>query len=86
MTKYLKYSDVIDAIGPTRAITLANMSIVKPADVRENVKGMWLPRNSGLVTWVRCSICGKRLFPDCKFNRTNYCPNCGANMRDSGVK
>lgn len=42
---------------------------IPSADVRENVHGEWLEENI-------CSVCG-----DYNEFRTNYCPNCGADMR-----
>ena len=50
------------------------------ADVRENVKGEWIEHNphvNGLGSKFECSICGEEL--DCE--GTNFCPNCGADMR-----
>ena len=54
------------------------------ADVRENVKGRWLPQDhnktNGMMSTAvyylpECSVCGH-----CA-NYTNFCPNCGADMR-----
>ena len=54
------------------------------ADVRENVKGNWLPQDNnktnGMMSttvyyYPKCSVCGH-----CA-NYTNFCPNCGADMR-----
>lgn len=39
--------------------------------------GKWLERNSGLLKWIRCSVCNCRQHYT---NKTNYCPNCGAKM------
>ena len=45
-------------------------------DVRENVRGEWIDAQ---YPFSKCSIC------DCYFdtanNETNFCPNCGADMR-----
>ena len=57
------------------------------ADVRENVKGEWLPQDhnkkNGMMStavyyYPKCSVCGH-----CA-NYTNFCPNCGADMREGG--
>lgn len=52
------------------------------ADVRENVKGEWLHDevtmngNTVYTPNAKCSIC------DCYvFQESNFCPNCGADMR-----
>ena len=42
------------------------------ADVRENIHGHWLDTSNG---WM-CSICDRDSKSD-----TNFCPNCGADMR-----
>ena len=54
------------------------------ADVRENVKGEWIKEVDTMGGYddytpinYYCSICGY-LSMD---GRTNYCPNCGADMR-----
>lgn len=52
---------------------IANMPSAQP--VRH---GQWLERNSGLQKWIRCSSCGSRQHYT---DKTNYCPNCGADMR-----
>lgn len=46
----------------------------------EPKRGMWLPRNSGFLYWVRCSVCDEKYYgysDKCNFK---YCPNCGAKM------
>ena len=55
------------------------------ADVRENVRGEWIekkPMNfgkcvNGLGSIFKCSVCGEEI----SCCTTNYCPNCGADMR-----
>lgn len=50
---------------------------VPAADVRPVVRGKWI-RNG----WsLRCSECGY----DMPFSVRNFCPNCGADMREEGV-
>lgn len=46
------------------------------ADVRENVKGKWEPRGG----YYYCSQCGARYEWGGYFS-TNFCSNCGADMR-----
>ena len=53
------------------------------ADVRENVKGEWVHKSEKLaplntVWWYECSACGHHAFNEMT---TDFCPNCGADMR-----
>ena len=53
------------------------------ADVRENVKGEWIYDGKSFkngYNWMHCSACGGKEV-DCPAGRTNFCPNCGADMR-----
>ena len=70
----------------------AGLNAVPAADVRENVKGEWIPYEFGDETWHKCSNCGiadQYGFKYLSFNGTkniiysvrNFCPNCGADMR-----
>ena len=45
-------------------------------DVLENVKGEWLHISDGYCDFLKCSQCGKTTD-----NQSNFCPNCGADMR-----
>ncbi len=52
------------------------------ADVRKNIRGEWKDFRGNKVDvmkWVdcRCSVCGN--YSD---RATDFCPNCGADMRD----
>ena len=52
---------------------------IPPADVRPVVRGKWKFKNTDALTskaWT-CSVCGLR-----KVFMTNFCPNCGADMRE----
>ena len=48
------------------------------ADVRENVRGRWRPY-SPLTDTYECDKCGYQVIDESFC--TNYCPNCGADMR-----
>lgn len=57
---------------------------IPTADVRENVKGEWIRRDSRYVGWISfdCSVCGETLELDRETsNDFKYCPFCGADMR-----
>ena len=72
-----------DLGGAVHGATLLIMDL-PAADVRENVRGDWIPQNhnktNGMLStlvyyYPKCSVCGH-----CA-NYTNFCPNCGADMR-----
>ena len=47
------------------------------------VHGEWLLRHIGAGHMWECSVCHKR--PDIYVKKdTNFCPNCGADMREGG--
>lgn len=48
------------------------------ADVRENVKGVWLYKGLDfeIDSLYQCSACKHY-----HWSKSNYCPNCGADMR-----
>lgn len=67
-------SDVLDAYS---AITVCDLiKNESPADVRENVHGEWL---NG-----RCNQCGEHApfwAMASTYYQSNFCPNCGTDMR-----
>lgn len=69
---------------------------IPSADVRENIKGKWIESSPNIYTKrVNCSNCGSSapfVFVSDgdvystngnhgEIRKTNYCPNCGADMR-----
>ena len=52
---------------------------LEDAPTIEPKRGEWLERNSGFIKWIRCSACNHRIYQGTK---TNFCPNCGAEMRE----
>lgn len=56
--------------------TIKGAKAIPAADVREVVRGKW-QKIGQLGVVVVCSVCGKS--PD---RKTNFCPNCGADMRE----
>lgn len=48
------------------------------ADVREVNRGRWSLQYRGVGHYWECSECH---FENCVMPRTNFCPNCGADMR-----
>lgn len=63
--------------GKSLRIMLEALAEEHAADVRPVVRGKWI-RNG----WsLRCSECGH----DMPFSVRNFCPSCGADMREEGV-
>ena len=70
----------------TKAELLNMIDYQDTADVRENVRGEWIDwcrlHLDGTFCWHRaCSICGYERNDDNPDKDTNFCPNCGADMR-----
>lgn len=60
----------------TNSYVCEMIDIQPTVDVRENVKGEWEVIDYAEPRRYGCSIC--RIFV---WHPTNYCPNCGADMR-----
>ena len=75
---------IIYEIGeaPCRACDVDDMKVeleeAPTADVRENVHGKWGYSLAG--NW-KCSVCGDEPYYDSR-KGLNFCPNCGADMRE----
>ena len=96
MSDYIKREDAIEIIarhddtdGTIKVFSgrFVNglISAIPPADVRENVRGEWIRRDSRYVGWISfdCSVCGETLELDRETsNDFKYCPFCGAEMRE----
>ena len=70
----------VDYSGVAKAYDMAIKALAEP----ERKKGKWIPqdfnKSDGMITtavyyYPKCSECG------CNANYTNFCPNCGADMR-----
>lgn len=57
---------------------------IPAADVRPVARGEWEVKSQKIrgysIDFYKCSVCGNE--PDDKYN---FCPNCGADMREEGV-
>ena len=93
MTEWIKKSDVLDLIEKIHPIDFGSIfdyeehravgeclrevrqgvKSILADDVVEVMRGEWIEGKSP----EKCSLCGKKGFPDWK-----YCPNCGADMRE----
>lgn len=54
---------------------------------QEPRKGHWCPQNDDYFDWYECSECGYGSEGEMQYSsehdvRTNFCPNCGADMRE----
>lgn len=68
--------DVSESMDEIRAL---------PPVTPERPKGHWCPQNDDYFDWYECSECGYGSEGEMQYSsevdvRTNYCPNCGAEM------
>ena len=83
MARYVKYEKVLDDIniitvqtkeyGSIEVIPVDTIIDIELADVQPVKRGEWGKR---AYNRVQCSYCGK-----CEDIATDFCPNCGADMR-----
>ena len=56
-----------------------------PSAQPQRMRGRWMPEFNGRFTggayWFSCSRC-KRIVPDVRNGGWNFCPECGADMRE----
>ena len=83
-------SDYVDCV---RTDTL--QTVVGLLKEQQPKKGHWQPYKYGDDTWHQCSACGvadryieivkREGYPDYRMvSKRNFCPNCGADMREDG--
>ena len=53
------------------------LNSIPRADVRPVVRGKWIDHQEGRWIYAKCSECGT-----VHDVRSNFCPNCGADMRE----
>lgn len=84
-TDKILYKDLSDGRGLCWVVFKDWIDKMPTADVRENVRGEWIEDKKAeqehqLIfhkVWT-CSQCGER---QCRLKGSNFCPNCGADMR-----
>ena len=85
MIDYVKREDVLQILSQRNASWngYANVMLLPSEDVIERKKGMWVETSSRNGNYLinTCSCCGLG-----KIIKTNYCPNCGAEMKDAQNK
>lgn len=94
--KFIEYMDNAEigsfgnwqfANGFNMGLTAAELAIEKlPSAQPERKKGKWIPQDfnkhygmasTSVYYYPKCSMCGESA------NYTNFCPNCGADMRNN---
>lgn len=69
-----------------RQILESNDAKYEAADVREVKRGKWIIETHQIYFEVRCSECGIKSYVHIEDEDTisyaNFCPNCGADMRE----
>ena len=85
MARYIDADSLIKAVnGFTKFYHLDRLHVgtfidavvdMPDADVKPVVRGEW--RYEPNEDWYRCSVCG-----DTRYDEENYCPNCGAEMKE----
>lgn len=91
MPSYIERERVMDALLHEQYGYLCEDAInaIPNADVRTAVQGKWItlydPDEYARHYWLCCSICG-HIAPFGRMSdselHTNYCPNCGADMKE----
>lgn len=73
--KYITLDQALEVLDRQSCYWAAEyMKLIPAADVRPVVRGTWVKNG-----WsIRCSVCGY----DMPFAVRNFCPNCGADMRE----
>lgn len=66
------------ACVPYNRATAKAIESIPAADVRPVVRGKWIDHQEGRWIYAKCSECGT--LHDVK---SNFCPNCGADMRNA---
>ena len=83
-----RYDDQLGFI--TMEDIIDQLDYVPAADVRPVVRGKWIihkPFDSGRHNCnecIECSVCGTWFGHDC-YEISNFCPNCGADMREEAT-
>ena len=85
MSRYIDTDKLVNAIESAQQIGFGVLEtqLVKDlireqptADVRENIKGEWIAHQDGKYHCSRCDDVAPKGY------RWNYCPNCGARMKE----
>lgn len=86
LTEYYHHSS-----GVQHTVLREALNRVPTADVRPVVRGKWIRGNESRTGPTKdsyiCSVCGEKTLSGFCGNpaKTNFCPNCGADMREVKV-
>lgn len=75
---FVKAAKQVGNIGDQIAFRMM-INEIPAADVRENVRGEWIKEYLVEDLGIMLYVCDKCAEPTVK--KTNFCPNCGADMR-----
>ena len=89
MKEYICKEDIRNKLYDEDAITMRGVNIINnypAADVREVVRGRWIWKDNGEVVCSECNdliaIVGNTEDLITVKSYHNFCPNCGADMRE----
>lgn len=89
MARYINADELMkrwDKLSPRGRTEFDQEIMVQPtADVKENVRGEWIAFESYVGDEsYKCSKCGCKALEDgIESYKSNYCPFCGADMREA---
>ena len=77
-----KWADGYSYIEVPTENAIACVRVIPAADVRPVVRGKWKDamQSCNDSPHVKCSVCGEYYWR--YFKKFNFCPNCGADMRE----
>lgn len=95
MDDYISRQEAIDALFGITAYkntvpvfsAVFNIQKIPAAPVREVKRGRWIHDGYDIphgIDWMHCSECGRRE-PYVPAAMTDYCPTCGADMREGDM-
>lgn len=78
--EYIERDALLDIVEQQGHVTIDDIIYAPTADVVEVKHGRWdakIMHDIGTYTVYWCSVCNC-----CSYFKHNYCPNCGADMRE----
>lgn len=84
MARYIDADELMkkwEELSPRGRTEFDQVIMTQPtANLRENVRGEWITDTESALAGNVCSSCGK--VANNIFHKANFCPNCGADMRE----
>lgn len=82
MSKYINASTAAEIISEKHNIPLSDLvdtfATIPTVDAKPVVRGEWVKLETADEYVCKCSICN---YPISGWHKTNFCPDCGAEMR-----